>query len=49
MDLLNKFYKKYIEVFKLNENHKNETTTITIDNDTLVFKTETAEYKISTY
>ena len=49
MDKLDEFYTKYIKVFKINKNHKNETTTITTDNDMLIFNTETAAYKTSTY
>lgn len=48
--LLDDFFDKFIEIFKLDENHPNEKTFVTVDNDMMTFKTESGvEYKTSMY
>ena len=43
------FFEKFIEIFKLNENHPHEKTIVTVENEIITFKTESgAEYKTCT-
>ena len=49
MDLLVEFYFKFPVIFQFRENHNNEKITITINDDIMMFKTNSAEYKTSTY
>lgn len=48
--ILNDFFDKFNEIFKLAKNHPNERTTVTIEEGVMIFRTELGtEYKTSMY